>query len=87
MNTSIKQIILTAIAASMLSTGAALAGETTQSGFATSQQEDSQSYEVASTEMLPVIPTDSDSIYVEGRFVEPELFEDYEIESSWGDLY
>ena len=87
MNTSIKQIILTAIAASMISTGAALAGEITHSSFANSQQKDAQSYEVASTEMKPAIPTDSDSIYVEGRFVEPELFENYEIESSWGDLY
>ena len=87
MNTSIKQIILTAIAASMMSTGAALADESTQSGFANSQQEDNRSYEVASTGMLPPIPTESNSIYVEGRFVEPELFVDYEIESSWGDLY
>ena len=87
MNTSIKQIILTAIAASMMSTGAALASEPTQSSVANSQQEASRSYEVASTEMLPPIPTDSNSIYVEGRFVEPELFENYEIESTWGDLY
>ena len=87
MNTSIKQIILTAIAASMMSTGAALASEPTQSGFANSQQEDSRSYEVASTGMMPPIPTDSNSIYVEGRFVEPELFENYEVESTWGDLY